>query len=175
MSDDDVQARQRIRAAGKQAPVGPYTTKDFQLEVLGKLEEMQALTESLPESWRDELKEIRSQNNPLRFEARTLIAIGAVALSITGYVLQDARNTSKRDAEIETTKARVVALERIAATNTEGRIRMEVELEELRDGQIEIRRMITVHDNLTRSLRRGSSLAGSSSKGGGQESDSQRE
>ncbi len=37
-------------------------------------------------------------------------------------------------------------LEQIAETNTEGRIRMEVELGELRDGQDEIKRLINAHD-----------------------------
>jgi soluble cytochrome b562 len=62
-------------------------------------------------------------------------------------VIQDARNTARRDSEIEATKARVVRLEQIAATNTEGRIRTEVELGELRDGQAEIKALIRAHDD----------------------------
>jgi hypothetical protein len=62
-------------------------------------------------------------------------------------VIQDARNTARRDSEIEATKARVVGREQIAATNTEGRIRTEVELGELRDGQAEIKALIRAHDD----------------------------
>jgi hypothetical protein len=54
------------------------------------------------------------------------VALAAVALSITGYVVQDARNSSRQDTEIEATKARVQRLEQIATTNTEARIRTEV-------------------------------------------------
>jgi hypothetical protein len=60
-------------------------------------------------------------------------------------VIQEARNTARQDSEIETTKARVVRLEQISAANTEGRIRMEVQLGELRDGQAEIKAMIEAH------------------------------
>lgn len=62
-------------------------------------------------------------------------------------VIQDARNTAGRDSAIEATKTRVVRLEQIAATNTEGRIRSEVELGELRDGQAEIKALIRAHDD----------------------------
>jgi len=146
MSDDDFDER---RGAGRQGRV-PYTAKDFQLEVLGQLAEVQAVTEALQESLAGEIKKSQEQNRLLRFDGRTLVAIGAIALSLTGYVLQDARNSSRRDAEIETTKARVTALEKIATTNTEGRIRTEVELDELRQGQEEIKAMITAHDSASR-------------------------
>ena len=86
----------------------------------------------------------------MRFDGRTLVAIGAIALSLTGYVLQDARNTSTRDAEIETTKARVMNLEGTEATNTEGRIRIEVQLGELREGQAEIKRTIEQHESASK-------------------------
>jgi hypothetical protein len=144
MSDDE--ALKPRTPAGRQGRGTQYTATDFQLEVLEKLAENQALTEASRESWESGLKTIREQNSPLKFDPRTLVAIGAVALSITGYVLEDARNTSKRDAEIETMKVRVSHLEQIAATNTEGRVRTEVQLGELREGQIEIKRMIEVHD-----------------------------
>jgi len=145
------QGLERARPAGtKEGRPVPYTSKDFQLEVLGQLAEMQALTEELQEALKSEARKSSDQHQLLRFDGRTLIAIGAIALSLTGYVLQDARNTSKRDAEIETMKARVVRLEEIAATNTEGRVRSEVELGELREGQAEIKRMIEAHDSVTR-------------------------
>jgi hypothetical protein len=45
-----------------------------------------------------------------------------------------------------------VRLEQIAATNTEGRIRTEVQLGELRDGQAEIKALIQAHDNTSRKV-----------------------
>jgi len=131
-----------LGGAIKQARTAPYTTKDFQLEVLGQLAEMQELTAELRESLTQGQKKDQESNSLLKFDGRTLVAIGAIALSLTGYVLQDARNSSKRDSEIETTRARVVDLERIAAINTEGRIRSEVQLSELREGQVEIKALI---------------------------------
>jgi soluble cytochrome b562 len=92
----------------------------------------------------------------LKFDTRSWIATGAIALSISGYVIQDARNSARQDTEIEATKARVVRLEQIAATKTEGRIRTEVQLTELRDGQAEIKTLIQAHDNASkkRTLRK---------------------
>jgi hypothetical protein len=137
--------RQRNRAGGERAgAMVQYTAKDFQLEVLGKLAEMQTLTESLEESWNEKLEAVKEQRL-LKFDSRTLVALGAIGLSLTGYVIQEARNTARQDNEIETTKARVVRLEQISAANTEGRIRMEVQLGELRDGQAEIKAMIEAH------------------------------
>ena len=148
MNDEDVLGKQRLSGGGiKQARTAAYTSKDFQLEVLGQLAEVHTLSETLQDALKNELKAAREQNKLLRFDGRTLTAIGAIALSITGYVLQDARNTSKRDSEIETMKTRVTRLEEIAATNTEGRVRTEVQLGELREGQAEIKRMIEAHDN----------------------------
>jgi hypothetical protein len=49
-------------------------------------------------------------------------------------------------------KARVVRLEDTAAMNTEGRVRMEVELGELREGQTEIKKMLEAHDNASRKV-----------------------
>ena len=125
---------------------GAVHGEDFQLEVLGKLAEVQNLAESLDASWDRKLEAVREQRL-LKFDTRTLIALGAIALSLSGYVIQDARNTARQDSEIEATKARVVRLEQIAATNTEGRIRTEVELGELRDGQAEIKALIRAHDD----------------------------
>jgi len=151
MSENDSPERTRAGGGvGKPARALPYTAKDFQLEVLGQLGEVQALTESLQEFVTNELKKSQEQNRQLKFDGRTLVAIGAIALSLTGYVLQDARSSSKRDAEIETTKARVASLERVAAANTEGRMRTEVELSGLRDGQVEIKAMIVAHDSASR-------------------------
>lgn len=143
MSENSLmESAQAAAGGGRQARTAPYTAKDFQLEVLGQLAEMQELTEGLRESFVREQKKNQEANSLLRFDGRTLVAIGAIALSLTGYILQDARNSSKRDSEIETTKARVVDLERIAAINTEGRIRSEMQLTELREGQVEIKGLI---------------------------------
>jgi|SRR5580692_9016555 hypothetical protein len=140
MNDDDLEIKFRPAAGGvKPQRSGPYTAKDFQLEVLSQMAEMQAVTEALDRAIRNEISATREHSNLLRFDGRTLVAIGAIALSLTGYALQDARNSSRRDAEIETTKARVNTVERIEEANTEGRIKMQVQLDELHDGQAEIK------------------------------------
>jgi len=137
-------------AGAKAARTVPYTSKDFQLEVLGQLAEVREMTEGLRESVANELGKNREPGKRLPFDGRTLVAIGAIALSLTGYVLQDVRNTTKRDVEIETTKEKVTRLEEIAATNTEGRVRTEVELGQLREGQAEIKRLIAQHDSASK-------------------------
>lgn len=143
MNEDDELVRGRPgSAAVKQARAVAYTSKDFQLEVLGQLAEVQALTEGLQEALKVEVKRNHEQNKLLRFDGRTLVAIGAIALSLTEYVLMDARNSSKRDAEVETMKARVAQLEEVATANTEKRVRIEVQVGELRDGQEEMKRVI---------------------------------
>ena len=150
MSEAGVLRGQRVRGAAERAAVAvPYTAKDFQLEVLDRLEEMQSFTAALEETWEKKLETVREQRL-LRFDSRALIALGALALSIAGYVLQDARNSARQDSEIEATKARIVRLEQIAAANTEGRIRTEVELGQLRDGQNEIKALIQAHDMATK-------------------------
>ena len=132
-------------------PIGapPYTAKDFQLEVLSKLGEMESFAGSLEESWSKQLEAVREQRL-LKFDSRTLIALAAIALSVAGYVVEEARNSARLNSEIESTKARVVRLEQIAATNTEGRIRTEVQLGELRSGQAEIKAMIEAHDRASK-------------------------
>jgi soluble cytochrome b562 len=136
--------------AGAGHPAGvPYNAKDFQLEVLDRLEEMRSFADALDQSWDKKLAAVKEQRL-LKFDSRTLIALGALALSLIAYVVQDARNTARQDSEIEATKARVVRLEQIATTNTEARIRTEVQLGELRDGQNEIKALIQAHDNATR-------------------------
>ncbi|MGH9494609.1 MAG: hypothetical protein ACRD3B_06390 [Candidatus Sulfotelmatobacter sp.] len=140
MNEDDELMRPRTAGAVKQVRAVPYTSKDFQLEVLGQLTEVQDLTESLREALQLEVKRSREQNKLLRFDGRTLVAIGAIALSLTEYVLQDARNSSRRDAEVETLKSRVLQLEGVAEANTEKRVRLEVQLGELRESQAETRK-----------------------------------
>ena len=149
MSEESLPNRLRSRAGEKASGGTQYTTKDFQLEVLGQLTELQSFAEAMEKNWHEELKAIRDQKL-LKFDSRTLVALGAILLSISGYVVQDARNTARQDSEIESTKARVVRLEQIAATNTEGRIRTEEELTKLREGQAEIKGMIQAHDSATR-------------------------
>ena len=138
-------------AMERSAGTVPYSAKDFQLEVLDRLEEMRAFSEALDEGWDKKLAEVKEQRL-LKFDSRTLIALGALALSITGYVIQDARNTARQDSELEATKARVQRLEQIATTNTEARIRTEVQLGELRDGQNEIKALIQAHDSASRKV-----------------------
>ena len=149
MSEDFVGSRPRRAGTDKAVPVAPYTAKDFQLEVLGKLEEMQNLAESLEESRSSRLDTVQ-EKRLVKFDSRTLIALGAVALSVAGYVIQDARNTARQESEIETTKARVVTLEQIGTTNTEARIRTEVELRGLRDELAEIKVLIVAQENAIR-------------------------
>ena len=150
MSGEPFQSRQRRGGVEKAAPV-QYTAKDFQLEVLDRLAEMQSVAESLEESWNQKLEAVKDQRL-VKFDSRALIALGAIALSVTGYVIQEARNTARQDSEIETTKTRVMHLEQIAATNTEARIRTEVQLVELREGQTEIKTLIQAQAVVSKKL-----------------------
>lgn len=150
--NDDNTLRQRHRGSMERSAVSvQYSAKDFQLEVLDRLEEMRTFAEALDESWNKKLQAVKEQRL-LKFDSRALIALGALALSITGYIIQDARNTARQDSEIEATKARVQRLEQIATTNTEARIRTEVQLGELRDGQNEIKALIQAHDSASRKV-----------------------
>jgi soluble cytochrome b562 len=151
MNDDSI-LRQRHRGPVDRSGAGvPYSAKDFQLEVLDRLEEMRSFAEALDQSWDRKLQAVKEQRL-LKFDSRSLIALGALALSIAAYVVQDARNTAKQDSELEATKARVQRLEQIATTNTEARIRTEVQLGELRDGQNEIKTLIQAHDSASRKV-----------------------
>jgi len=161
MTEGEILNRRRMRPSAERPPTpAEYTAKDFQLEVLERLAEMQAMAEGLQEWCRVQFTTIKEQASIARFDPRTLVAIGAIALSITGYVLQDARNTSRRDAEVETIKMRVTSLERIAEVNTEGRVRMDVELKELHEGQEEIKRLLAQHESRTQSLQKKNSSGG---------------
>ena len=154
MSMETFQSRMRQRAVlEKTAPV-QYTAKDFQLEVLDRLTEMQNAAAALEEDWDQKLEAVKDQRL-VKFDSRALIALAAVALSVAGYVIQEARNTARQDSEIEATTARVMRLEQIAATNTEARIRTEVQLGELRDGQAEIKALIQTHDGVSKRISRG--------------------
>jgi len=154
MNDENMLRPRHRAAADRSAPPSiPYSAKEFQLEVLDRLEEMRSFSDALEQSWDRKLQTVKEQRL-LKFDSRTLIALGALALSIAGYVIQDARNTARQDSELEATKARVQRLEQIAATNTEARIRTEVQLGELRDGQNEIKALIQAHDSASRRGRK---------------------
>ena len=126
-----------------------YSAKDFQLEVLDRLAEVQDFAASLEQSWEKKLEAVKEQRL-VKFDSRALIAMGALALSISGYVIQDARNSARQDSELAATEARVQRLEQIAATTTEARIRTEVQLGELREGQNEIKALLEPHNSAGR-------------------------
>lgn len=130
-----------------------YSAKDFQLEVLDRLAEVQDFAGSLEQSWEKKLEAVKEQRL-LKFDSRALIAMGALALSISGYVIQDARNSARQDSELAATEARVQRLEQIAATTTEARIRTEVQLGELREGQNEIKALLEPHNSAGRRTRK---------------------
>lgn len=127
-----------------------YSAKDFQLEVLDRLAEVQDFAASLEQSWEKKLEAVKEQRL-VKFDSRALIAMGALALSISGYVIQGARNSARQDSELAATEARVQRLEQIAATTTEARIRTEVQLGELREGQNEIKALLEPRGRATRS------------------------
>jgi hypothetical protein len=127
----------------KQPLVVRRTDQDPQLEMLQRLSQLEASVASV----RDDLRSVSGRGESKKLDVRTLVAICAIALSITGYVIQDARNTSRQDTEIEAAKSRLTAIERIQATNTEARIRTEVELQQLREGQEEIKHMLEQKDS----------------------------
>jgi soluble cytochrome b562 len=145
-SDETLVSRLKPRAAtGKQQLVVRGAPDDSQPEVHSKLTHLESSLASVEA----ELKAIKGRE-PKRWDARTLVTLAAIALSITGYVIQDARNSSRQDAEIEMMRVRIVNLEGIATANTEARIRTEMELKGLREGQEDIKRLLQQHDSHTR-------------------------
>jgi soluble cytochrome b562 len=149
MHEDSVLNRVKSRCVDRTIAGTQYTARDFQLEVLERLAEMQEFATSLEESWEKKLEAVKEQRL-LKFDSRALIAMGALALSIGAYVVQDARNSARQDSEIAAMQARVQRLEQIAATTTEARIRTEVQLGELRDGQNDIKAMLQTLDTASR-------------------------
>ena len=150
--DESALSKPRQRASsGRQPLVVRGSQEDAQPEMLQKLTQMERSLDVMKE----ELKAVKSSGETRRLDTRTLVALCAIAVSIAGYVIQEARNTSRQDAEIEMTKARVTNLERIASSNTEARIRTEVELKGLREGQEEIKRLLERHDSRMRALGQG--------------------
>lgn len=146
MHEAEVVNRQKNRVMERAIAGSQYTARDFQLEVLDRLAEMQEFASSLEQTWEKKLEAVKEQRM-LKFDSRALIAVGALALSIGSYVIQAARNSARQDSELAATQARVQRLEQIAATTTEARIRTEVQLGELRDGQNEIKAMLQAHDS----------------------------
>jgi ABC-type hemin transport system substrate-binding protein len=148
MHEDGVLNRAKGRGMGTVAG-SHYTARDFQLEVLDRLAEVQEFAASLEQSWEKKLDAVKEQRL-VKFDSRALIAMGALALSLSGYVIQGARNSARQDSELAATEARVQRLEQIAATTTEARIRTEVQLGELREGQNEIKALLDPHGRATR-------------------------
>ena len=147
--DETLVSRPRQRAAtGKQQLVVRGAPDDSQPDVLDKLTHVENSLASVEA----ELRAIKASRDSKRWDARTLVTIVAIALSIAGYVIQDARNSSRQDAEIEGMRVRIVNLEGIATANTEARIRTEVELKGLREGQEEIKRLLQQHDSHTQGV-----------------------
>lgn len=144
--ENDAQNRRRPRGgSGKQALVVRHADEEQQVEdILERLERL----ETSPKPAKNAKSDHDTAQTP-KFELKTMVAIAAILLSITGYVIEDARNASRQDAEIESTQVRVTNLEKIASANTEARIRTEVQLGELREGQQEIKAMLRAHDDLT--------------------------
>ena len=148
MHEDGVLNRAKGRGMGTVSG-SQYSAKDLQLEVLDRLAEVQDFAATLEQSWEKKLEAVKEQRL-LKFDSRALIAMGALALSISGYVIQDARNSARQDSELAATEARVQRLEQIAATTTEARIRTEVQLGELREGQNEIKALLEPHNSAGR-------------------------
>jgi ABC-type hemin transport system substrate-binding protein len=148
MHEDGVLNRAKGRGMGTVAG-SQYTARDFQLEVLDRLAEVQEFAASLEQSWEKKLDAVKEQRL-VKFDSRALIAMGALALSLSGYVIQGARNSARQDSELAATEARVQRLEQIAATTTEARIRTEVQLGELREGQNEIKALLEPRNNVGR-------------------------
>jgi len=150
-SDETLVSRPKPRAATGKQQLVIRGADDSQPEVLGKI----AHLESSLASVEAELKAFKASRDSKRWDARTLVALAAIVLSITGYVIQDARASSRQDAEIEMMRVRIVNLEGIAAANTESRIRTEGELKALREGQQEIKNLLQQHDTRTRARVQG--------------------
>lgn len=151
--EKDVQGWAKERASfAKQPLVVRHSEQESELDDFG--EQLQRL-EEMTNAMRVSARPAPENRQFTRLDGKALVALGAIMLSIAGYVIQDARNTSRQDTDMEATKIRLTNLEKIAATNTESRIRNEVELGELRQGQAEIKDMLRAHeDETTKVLRK---------------------
>lgn len=149
MSYDDLVNKPRQRSsAGKRPLVVREAPNDTQAELLDKLAQLEQFLNVV----QSEREAAKSTGETRKFDLRALVALFAILISIAGYVIQDARNSSRQEAEIESTNIRVTNLEKIANINTEARVRSEVELQALREGQSEIKQMITQHERETRKV-----------------------
>jgi hypothetical protein len=151
--EKDVQGRAKERASFARQPlVVRHSEQESELGDFG--ERLQRL-EEMTNAMRSPARPAPENKQSTRLDGKALVALGAIMLSIAGYVIQDARNTSRQDTDMEATKIRLTNLEKIAATNTESRIRSEVELSELRRGQAEIKDMLRAHeDDITKVLHK---------------------
>jgi hypothetical protein len=138
--DDGLNKRAPHGGAGSQPLVVRHTENDFQNAVIEALSRLEGVAHPPRAA-------ARIIGDFAGFDFKAIIALAAVILSLGSYVIQDARNSSRQGSEIEMTKVRVTDLERIATINTEARIRLEVELTELREGQEEIKRLLLGHEN----------------------------
>ena len=82
------------------------------------------------------------------------VAGAITVINCRGYANRDARNSARQDSELAATESRVQRLEQIAATTTEARIRTEVQLGELREGQNEIKALLDPHNSAGRRTRK---------------------
>lgn len=140
---------------GRSEPlVTRHSENDFQREVLERLAHMETASRVA------QLDRDAEPGGKTRFDPKLIAAVGAIVLSIAGYVIQDARTSSQLAADIETTKVRLTNLERIATANTEARIRGEVQLGTLQQGQEEIKQMIERHESETQQALNKKSAAG---------------
>jgi hypothetical protein len=146
--DDTLVSKPRQRVS-RQALVVRPAEQDSPREVLDKLAHLEASLTSV----KGDLGVVKSRGEARKLDARTVAALGAIVLSIAGYVIQDARNTSRLDAEIEMSKTRIANIERVVTANAEARIRTEMELKALREGQDQIRLLLERHDSHTRGAK----------------------
>jgi hypothetical protein len=137
------ETKRNLVGRSQQPLVVRHVDGDFQHEVLERLSHLEAASRVA------QLGSEFERGGKTRFDPKMMAAIGAICLSITGYVIQGARNSSRQDVELETMKVRLTNLERIATTNTEARIRTEVQLGELQKGQGEIKELIERHESDT--------------------------
>jgi len=99
--DNDFRSQSRQRASsGKQSLVVRHADEKQQMDdVLERLERLESVSKPPGNEPKD------GEHSPaIKFDLKTIVAICAIFLSMTGYVIEDARNTSRQDAEIESSK-----------------------------------------------------------------------
>ena len=148
MSGESSLSRSRQRGGTERPAPVQYTAKDFQLEVLSKLAEVQSLTEALEESWEQKFEAVRDQRL-VKFDSRALIALGAIALSITGYVIQEARSMRGRIARSRRREHGWCGWSRLRRLIRSRGYGPRCNLESC-DGQAEIRMLIQARDGVSK-------------------------